>query len=343
MEAGSGICSTRRYGRLRAVLHARGKHPWPPCTTSFWMFFLIAGVATISSCDSVEPSDTSRMVIEGFLQTGNPLPEITITRARPLEQSTTDSTSFIRDATFRLFVDDIVYPYGPSAEGGYTPLNSTIDRLPQGARIRAEISWQSQTATTEDLMPPPITIEDVHVEVPAKPVTAILVDTLRFDTPQVGARQGFIYPIDVTITWSVDPALADPGSNVADSTFWIEARLIPQSDFSSTVLDVFLLPEEVLQENSTALKPAGLLPHQRAWTGVYAVPVDDSLSLPPTHNLTVQLVRGTRAYADFANSRNIPERREPISNIDGAIGILAGIALDSKAFEVKHGLATARP
>ena len=305
-----------------------------PCF-AFILLFLPLG----SGCDSIEPADDSLMVIEGFLQTGAPLPDITISRASLLEQSSVQNPDFIRDATLRLFIDDVAYAYGPSDpnNGTYSPLNPAIEAIPAGAKMRAEIVWESQIATTSDLMPSPIAIESVEVDVPESPVTAILVDTLRFDTPQVGARQGFIYPIDVTITWSVDPAFPEP-----DSTYWVEARLIPQTEFSSTVLDVFLLPEQVLQENNVLLQPTGLSPNQRSWTGVYAVPVADSLSLPPTHSLTVQLVRGTRAYADFAASRNIPERREPISNIDGAIGILAGIALDAKAFEVNNGLAAER-
>ncbi len=301
--------------------------------------FLAIVLLSINGCDSIEPSDTSQMVIEGFLEAGKPLPYISLSHTQTLEQSTSENLDFIRDASFRLYVDDIVFPYGPSSavEGKYAPLNNTIQAIPAGAKFRAEISWQSQTAITEDIIPPPITIDEVRIDVPEKPVTAILVDTLRFDEPQVGAREGFIYLIDVTINWSIAENIPP-----TDSTYWIETRLIPQSEFSSTVLDVFLLSEEVLQENATGLKSAALLSNQRTWTGVYAVPVEDSLSSPPAHNLTVQLVRGTRAYADFAASRNTPERREPISNITGAIGILAGIALDSKAFEVKNGLATAQ-
>lgn len=304
-----------------------------------FVWALLVALSTMTGCDSIEPSDNSQMVVEGFLEAGKPLPHIALTRTQTLEQSTSDNADFIRDATFRLWVDDIVFPYGPanSETGTYAPLNNTIQSLPAGARFRAEISWQSQTAVSEDIIPPSISIDEVVIDVPDKPVTAILVDTLRFDNPQVGAQEGFIYLIDVTINWSVHD-----NNPETDSTYWVEARLIPQTAFSSTVLDVFLLSEEVLQENTPALKSADLLPQQRSWTGVYAVPVEDSLALPPTHDLTVQLVRGTRAYADFAASRNTPERREPISNIEGAIGILAGIALDSQVFEVKNGLATAR-
>ena len=100
----------------------------------------------------------------------------------------------------------------------------------------------------------------------------------------------------------------------------------------------FLLTEDVQIEQTLTVENASYL----SWSGVYAIQVTDSLSPPPTHNLTVQLIRGTKAYADFAASKNAPERREPVSNIDGAIGILAGIALDSLQFEVKNGLATSR-
>ena len=78
---------------------------------------------------------------------------------------------------------------------------------------------------------------------------------------------------------------------------------------------------------------------RKSWTGVYAVPVDSSTDSVPDHSLSVQLLRGTRDYALFAASRNNPERREPISNVDGAIGIVTGISMATRTIDIVNGLA----
>lgn len=289
-------------------------------------------------CDSIEPSQDNLMVVEGFLNAEAPFPDIRITKAIPLDQGLDKEPEAINDASLRIFIDGAPVPYGPSSEAGvYKPLQSLIDAVPAGATFRAEIEWQSQTATITDIIPPPILIDSVSIKIPDAPVAAILVDTLRLDSPQVGARKGFIYPIDVTITWQTSPLVQN-----SDSEFWIETRLIPQSDFSSTVLDVFLLTEEVQKEDALESSRTVGDDNDRTWSGVYAIPVADSLAPLPMHDLRVQLVRGTQAYADFASSKNAPERREPVSNIDGAIGILAGIAVDAREFEVANGVASAQ-
>ncbi len=298
-----------------------------------WFFAVLS--VFFAGCDSVEPSEENLLVVEGFLNAGAPLPLISITKANTLDQNTHSSNEVVRDASFRIFFNNQAIPYGPSniEEGKYAPLPNNLTTVPPNAAFRAELEWRSQRATISDVIPPPILIDSVRIHIPSQPVAAILVDTLKFDNPQVGARKGYIYPIDVTLFW-----IENPADVAADSVYWIETRLQPLSDFSSTVLDVFLLTEEVQSEN--AITPSEGI--YKKWTGVYAVPVTDSLSPPPDHNLTVQLIRGSKAYANFAASRNTPERREPVSNIKGAIGILAGISMDSIAFEVKNGLATAR-
>lgn len=295
--------------------------------------FLTLTLLLFAGCDSIEPVQDNLLVVEGFLNAGEPFPPVTFSTALALTETSQDETRVIRNVSLRMFVNDQLVPYGPSGQDGtYLPLANNIEVVPPNAKFSAEIEWQGKTATVSDQIPPPINIDHVEIDVPEKPVTAILVDTLRLDSPEVGARKGYIYAIDVTMRWSP----AEPVD--ADSTYWIEARLIPQSDFSSTVLDVFLLTEEVRPETAFASASGA----ERTWSGVYAIPVADSLAPAPVHNLTIQLVRSTQAYADFAASRHTPERREPVSNIDGAIGVLAGIALDSIEFEVKDGVATAR-
>ena len=50
--------------------------------------------------------------------------------------------------------------------------------------------------------------------------------------------------------------------------------------------------------------------------------------------MKVSLLRSGPDYARFASSRDAPERREPVSNVRGALGIVAGISVDSLLLNV---------
>lgn len=181
------------------------------------------------------------------------------------------------------------------------------------------VQWEGRTATASGRTPPPIDIESAEVTVPPEPVQAILVDSLRRDSLDIPAEQGYLYPIDVTVTWQTD--FPETG---ADSTYWIRAQLRPFTGFSSTVVDFFLQPEDVFRERVPNQES-----NRRSWTGVYAVPVASRTDPLPPHQMRVSLVRSNAAYAAFASSRRDPDRREPISNVQGAVGIAAGVAVDS--------------
>jgi hypothetical protein len=107
----------------------------------------------------------------------------------------------------------------------------------------------------------------------------------------------------------------------------VRAQLRPDADpFPSEVVDFFLEPAEIRREDQFA-KTEGRL----QWKGVYAVPVDSSDAPLPPHNLTTSLVRGDTAFASFAQTRTDPDRREPVSNVDGALGVALGVSVDSLA------------
>ena len=110
-----------------------------------------------------------------------------------------------------------------------------------------------------------------------------------------------------------------------DSLYWIQTKLEPVTPGSASVVDYFLLSEQILQETDADRAWPGL----RRWTGVYGVPVNTEDAQMPSHDLKIALLRSGRDYADFATTRNAPERREPLSNVAGAIGIVAGISVDS--------------
>lgn len=297
---------------------------------------LVLLVLLLAGCDSVEPQNDALLVVEGYMDANRPLPLITLHQAQSLDEATLPlSAPVVQDVDLRIMIDNHTIRYRPSLSypNKYEPVDASLSAVPARSRFRMEIKWHGQFASNEDIVPPPIRIDSVYLSIPTSPVAAILIDTLRLDTPQVGARKGFIYPVDATIWWT--PDFVETG---IDSAYWVETRLRPNLAFSSRVLDVFLLSEEVQAEQDVPIQATS----SRSWTGVYAVPVDDSLASVPDHSVSVQLIRSSEAYARFTASRNVPERREPISNIEGAIGIMAGISLDTLTVHVVDGVAKQR-
>jgi hypothetical protein len=173
-------------------------------------------------------------------------------------------------------------------------------------------------------IPPAITLDSLQVNIPDEPVQAVFADTLGI----TGTEEGYIYPVEVTLWWTALPGGTDP-----DSPYWIQTLLRPVSSFSSAVVDFFLLPEEILLEDGLPLDDA----RRRHWTGVYAVPVERATDPIPDHTLTAALLRSEADYARFAISRNAPNRREPLSNVSGAVGIVAGISVDSMRVQIVQG------
>jgi hypothetical protein len=182
------------------------------------------------------------------------------------------------------------------------------------------VKGNGTTARARGTTPAPIDIEEVCVDVPETPSRAVQVDSLRRDSLDIPADQGYLYPIEVKVRWTDAP----PPSGV-DEAYWVRAQLRPDaSPFPSEIVEFFLEPAAIQREDRfTQLNDA------RRWKGVYAVPVDSSDAPLPTHDLNTALVRGDSAFASFAQTRTDPERREPISNVDGALGVAHAIAVDS--------------
>ena len=281
---------------------------------------LAAALLFFARCDLMEPAEAERLVVEAFFQSGRPLGAITLRSTRPLDAPAGDTaTRAAQDAEVMLQLDGTSIPYYPVEDmpGQYAPDTSVM--VSPRAAFTLAVQWRGQQATATGAVPPPIRIEDARIDVPSEPVQAILVDSLRRDSLQIPAEQGYIYPIEVTVTWATD--FREVGS---DSTYWIRTQLKPYAPFNSRVVDFFLQPEEVFRERTARRRGS-----QRRWTGVYAVPVTERDDPLPRHELRVALVRGGPEYAAFATSRGDPERREPISNLQGAAGVAAAIALDS--------------
>lgn len=278
-------------------------------------------------CDLAEPVEQRSLVVEAFLKTGEELPTVTLRRTQPMGEPGEDASQFARGATVALYLDDstlgrIPYEAVDGAPGHYAP-EERGKRVPEGVSWELNAEWQGETARAGGTTPPPIQVSEVCVEVPEEPVRAVLVDTLRRDSLDIPTEQEYIFPIDVTVNWSVD-GLA-PG---ADSTYWVRAQL-PSAAFSSEFIGLFLRSTEIRREDRFAAGGGG---DRRQWNGVYAVPVDSSAEndqLFPSHRMTVALTRGDTAFTSFAQSRTDPQRREPISNVDGGLGVATAVAVDT--------------
>ncbi len=234
----------------------------------------------------VAPVDDQVLVIEGYLQTGRPLPPILVQRGQPLTDPIDDDAYAVDDAEITLHLDGRRISYAPTdTPGRYTPVTDELVPIEAYTRFRLEATWRDLAASATGSTPPGIRLDSLSIHIPNEPVDAILIDSLRLDTLGVGAQKGFLYPVEVSLWWRAE--------GIADSAYWIETQLRPKIAVSSTVIDFFLQPNEIrLEDEMTRLADGG-----HRWTGVYGIPVD-SLTTPfPPHALTVYLVRSFEDYA----------------------------------------------
>lgn len=302
-------------------------------STSVATALCVVAACLASGCDTVEPVESSKLVVEGFFDAEKPVPAVRLWQTRPIDApyDVRDSSTLAVGADVELHLDGQRVPFRPVPDrtGWYEPAMLVDVVVPSGSAFSLSVQWQDQRASAAGRVPPRVSIDSVRVDVPEEPIRAVIfdslfidpsvVDSLAFDSLQTGAHQGFAYPVEVTFWWMADD------SGEADSLHWVRTLLRPDVEASGPLEDFFLRPEQVQREVSAAAGTGRL----RRWVGVYGVPVPtDTAPLPP-HSLTVALIRSHEDYAQFASSRNDPERREPVSNVEGALGIVAGIAVDS--------------
>lgn len=278
-------------------------------------------VLMLGRCDLVGPADRQSLVVEAFLETDRPLPTITLRQTRSLNDPGDRRKNAAQGGTVELVLDGQLVSYEESDHrpGRYVPVSEVGD-VPDRVPWRLAARWQGEKAQARGTTSPPIKLSEVCVEVPPEPVQTIRVDSLRRDSLDIPAEQGYLYPVDVSLHWPADQLVAGE-----DTMHWVRPQLNPDTtESASRVVNFFLQPVDVRREDQFRRQEG-----QRAWTGVYAVPVEDSTSAFPRHDLTVTLTRGDTSFAAFARSRGDPERREPISNVDGGLGIATAVAIDS--------------
>lgn len=272
-------------------------------------------------CDLAEPVEPRSLAVEAFFTTGRPPPTITLRQTRPLNAPGTPEQNAAKGATVKLVLDgrSVSYEEDDSRPGRYVP-RGDLGPVTAGVGWDLTVWWRGEVAEAGGRTPLPIGLEEVCVDVPSSPVQVVRVDSLRRDSLDIPAEQGYLYPVDVSLEWEAGGL--PPG---ADTTHWVRPQLRPDTtESSSRVVNFFLEPVDVRREDQFRIQNG-----HRVWRGVYAVPVEDSSSAFPGHNLTVNLTRGDTAFAAFARSRDDPERREPISNVEGGLGIATAVAIDS--------------
>lgn len=272
----------------------------------------------LARCDwTTEPVPEQSLVVETFLETGEPLPALTLRQTQSLSSADSLAEPASGAETVTLALGNRAVPYTEAEPGRYVPTVDTV--VPPRTSWALTVRWNGTTARAEGTTPPPIEMREVCVDVPDTSIRAVQVDSLRRDSLDIPADQGYLYPIDVTVQWADSSTGADQS--------WARVQLRPDaSPFPSEVVEFFLEPAEIKREDRFAQRGDA-----RQWKGVYAVPVDSSDAPLPEHDLTTAVVRGDTSFASFAQTRTDPDRREPLSNVDGALGVALAVSVDSLA------------
>lgn len=283
------------------------------------LLMLAACLLAVAGCDATFPDQEPILVIEGYLQPEQPIPPIRITESDPLAAHKRLATPPDAAVQFQIGDQSIRLIPTPDLPGYFVPADYPEFIVPSLAEFDVSVQWQGQDFSAHGQVPPSLSINEVSIHIPDTPEQAILVDTLRLDTLAIQAKTIYIYTIEATVSWTAEQA-----SDTDQPDYWIEARLRSTPSLSSKVLNQFLLTDEIQLEKQILKKDGFYI-----WKGVYAIEAAGPNAPVPPHDLSVVLVRSGYDYAHFASSLQNPGNTEPVSNIQGGVGILAGIALDS--------------
>ncbi|MEM1125289.1 MAG: DUF4249 family protein [Bacteroidota bacterium] len=267
---------------------------------------------SLNGCDGTGTDEAGQLVVEAFVRPDEVPPSVLLRQTQALEATSLDGDlAGLDEAELTLEVEGRTVRYEPAGDGLFVPAGDQ-SVLPAGRTFSMAVRWAGGEARAQDRIPPPIRLDSVAVRAPETPVEAVLIDSLGGP-----AASAFVYLIEVELSWV--PTL-DP-----DSLYWVRAQLQSEAALSSGVVDLFLRTEEVKREVAYQRQATG----SRRWTGVYALAVETPATPLPQHTLRVAVLRGTEAYARFLSSGDAPERREPVTNVEGGLGVAVGVALDT--------------
>jgi hypothetical protein len=259
--------------------------------------------------------EPERIVVEAFVETGTELPTVIVRRTASLDDP--DAAPPVADAEVTLSLGGEAIPYRPASSAGtYTP--EAARTAEAGRAFTLDVAWQGQRAVASSRLPAPIALDSVRVTPSAAPVEAVFADSLGLEV-----REGVIYPVTVTLFWTAPEA----------DTAWVRTRLRPPASFPSAVVDFVLNTDETQRETGFSEVEGAPV---RQWSGTYAVPVETLDDPLPPHAVDVFVLRSGTDYAEYALSRTDPDRREPVSNVEGGLGIAVGISVDGQTVQVRE-------
>ena len=290
-----------------------------------WISASLLLMAGMVGCDLTEFDSTESVVVEAFVETGRPLPPVYVRAVQGVGDTTASGLS---TATVRLVREgtSVAYAPHPDTPGRYDPVGAP-DTVEAGTSFTITVQHDDGTAQGQGRTPRPIQLDSVVTTAPDEPVEAVRVDSLRRDSLDIPATTNFIYPIDVEAYWTAPDT----------DTSWVRTSLRPENQpFTPRIVDFFIQPEAVFQEREARPEtdPPAMGDAVRRWQGVYAIPVEEATDPLPSHRLVVWIARGDAEYASFMAERDDPDRREPPSNVEGGLGIITGVAMDSVEVEV---------
>jgi hypothetical protein len=297
VEARGSVGVRERGGRPPSALSRRPLVP----------FFSLLVFLSLAACDVAEP-EPEQIVVEAFVETGEVLPAVTVRRTAALDDP--DAAPPVSDAEVVLTIGGETVPYRavPGMVGTYEP--EAPQAVEVGDAFTLAVGWERQRALASSRLPAPIVLDSVRVTPSPSPVEAVFADSLG-----LAIGEGVIYPVTVSLFWTAPEA----------DTAWVRARLRPPASFPSAIVDFVLDTDATRREAEFA----GEDPRVRRWSGTYAVPVETLDDALPAHALDVFVLRSGTDYARYALSRNDPAQREPVGNVEGGLGIVAGVAIDT--------------
>jgi len=290
------------------------------------LVLILVVIPLTAGCDTASPPAGSTMVVEAWLNTASPLPSIRVSSTRALSDALTPEPAQ-PGTRLEVALEDrtVAYERSPEDPLWFRPIDPENAPAAAGDRFDLRIDAPETSIRASGVMPPEVTLRNVDISAPALPISAVLIDSLSVGLDSlnlaVNASTGYIYPVQVSLTWDDD---AFDG--------WIETRLQPDDAFSSSLIDFFLLPSQVFRESSARVLEDGSL----QWEGVYAVPVASPQSPLPVHSLRVFIRRGDDRFARFVTSRDAPNRREPVTNVSGGLGFVGGVSTDSIRIDISQ-------
>lgn len=266
----------------------------------------------LSGCDTGVHPPPDILVVEMFAQTNRAFPEVRVVVPGDLSSRDPDGAPIV-DATVAVEVgtrDVMRYVHNGDRPGWYRPVS--VGELRAGEPFTLRVDREGQRVRASSNLPPMLALDSLRLTPSATPVRAALLDSLQLDSLTI--REGWVYTVQVEAWWTAP--------HVPDESF-LHVRIRPPQ-FSSVLVDLFL-PKDRIEPERSLLHPSG----RGTWTGLYAVAVPEPDDPLPQHQVAFGFVRGGLPYAQFIASRDQPLQREPVSNVIGGRGIVAGISLDT--------------